>query len=198
MTATMVAAIEPEAKVSARRRVRAWVREQIEARGDVRAPDIAGRAREELAKDRELMADFGAEMLTAAIYELTLDVIASTRDVGSVDAYAERAESSRGTDSRAALQRRLSRLEQQYGKWREHVGDRHVRLLDMTAADLAIAEAERRARGLIELRRADFLAALAERLGENETVKKLSIAQIEELRLASMAKMDDESPEDTE
>jgi hypothetical protein len=213
MTATMVAVLKPgagqktatpltaqvAAQPTARKRLRDWLRKHIDGQTEVRAPDVAAAAETALSSDQALMADLGRETLRGVIYELTLDVIASTRahhdDIDTLPGPVERVN---GTDARARVERKLAVLERRYTKWLEHVGDRHIRLIDLKAADLEVAEMEHRTRGITEIRTADFLAILRVRLGKSGKAvgEKLSFRQIEDLRIACMAPAQKEEESD--
>lgn len=190
-----VATLEkPVEQPTARNRLKAWVKERIEGERTLRAPDVAKLAVEELSLDREFLADFGKEMLRTAVYELVLDVIAEGRgahyEVSVLAGPQSAIAPTQSTDSRANVKRRLAMLERRYASWYEHVGDQHVALLEMTAAQLEIAEKERRARVAQESRIAEFLAVLRKRLKGEQKVRDRfpDLAKLDIIRSACMDK----------
>ncbi|HYW88190.1 MAG TPA: hypothetical protein VFB50_10495 [Chloroflexota bacterium] len=73
--------------------------------------------------------------------------------------------------TRREFERRVHQRAQRFERWREHVGDRHLKLMDMTRAELQRAAAERITRGLEELRIAALELRLADRLEDDQTVR---------------------------
>lgn len=190
---------EPEEKPTAKERLKIWIKEQIDGQRTLRAPDVANLALKELSLDREFMADFGAEMLRTAVYELVLDVITSGRDsangITRIDGPQSVIAPNQSTDTRASLKRRLAMLERRYSSWYEHVGNQHVALLEMTAAQLQTAEDERRTRVAHESRIADFLAAIRQRLTDGQKVRDgfPNLTDLEVMRNECMNPKDDDS-----
>jgi hypothetical protein len=72
--------------------------------------------------------------------------------------------------TRREFERRVHQRAQRFERWREHVGDRHLKLMDMTRNDLLQAAAERITRGLDELRIAALEQRLADRLEHDQRV----------------------------
>ena len=172
--ATMTAE-QPAQIVTAKSRLKAWIREKIEGEAVLRAPDVATLALEELSEDQDFMADLGRETLRSRVYELTLDVIAEGRGLRGEISAAPASQSviapAVSTDTRSQLQRRLAFLKRRYNSWWEHVeGKGHVALLSMDAADLQLAENERCNRIASEMRYAKFLRALRQSLKKGQTV----------------------------
>lgn len=166
---------EDHADLSPRARVRLWIKDQVKDEAVVQLPDLTDRAVGHFSKQRKFVAEFLSEQLRPIIYQETRRVIAQTREVVL-----------HGDDliDRGELEKRGQRLISKWGNWTEHVGDRHLRLADMTRADLLVAAAEREARGAAEYAIGQHWRALASRLGDTERVgERFTDDEIEAVRL---------------
>lgn len=178
------------AVITAKSHLRTWVRKQLEQKGDLRAPEVVELALAHFEPNQAFMAQLGAELLPGAIYDFVLEALADTRLPPGGDGIfygAPISGATAGTDSRAALKRRLAVVTRRYARWREHVGDRHMHLLDMTPEDCRVAAAERGAQSLALAQRQAFLEDLASRGEKGKPIgTTLSIEEIEFIRAAKM------------
>lgn len=180
-------------ELTAKARLKAWVKKRIEGRSTLRAPDVATLAVSELSGDRVFLAEFGREMLRTAVYEIVLDVISEGRgargDISALEVPQSQIQPTQSTDSRVNVKRRLAMLERRYASWWEHVeGKGHVNFMAMSDSDLELAAAERRARGKHEFRLADFLCTTRERLAGAASVRErfTDLNELERIRTECM------------
>lgn len=160
-------------EVSSRTRVRQWVREQIEGREEVRIPDLAQDAVQAFRKDTKFLRQLAEESLRAMVYDLAQRTVEQTRGMWIA-----------GDDivTKEAIKKRAN-SHSVFRDWLEHVGDKHVRLLDMTREDLFVAADEREKRGQHEIELAALWRTLAQRLEGGETVgSKYTVDEIESMR----------------
>lgn len=131
-----VATVERATAGSARSKVRAWIREAIRDRGDVHLPTLAGEVVEHFRGDQEFVDAYLAETLPDIVYATAQAVLGTTR-VRLADELVQP----------ERLRAATPVLRSKWGHWLEHVGDRHVRLGDMTKGLLLVAAEERERRG---------------------------------------------------
>lgn len=164
---------------SARSRLRAFIREQIKGKSEVSLVDVAERAVKFVTQDRALLKAVLLELLKPMIYEEARLVVAVSRETPKAGADPSNNLVQLGDEvvSRNVLRQRADKMSRKWMEFVEHAGDRHVRLLDMTADDLLQAEAERRRRGDAEHEYADLWAKLRSRLESGQTVRNVWSAE---------------------
>lgn len=138
----MSAAVLETQATAARERLRSWVREEVASSQAISLGDLVSAAIEHFGEDSPFLIEFARESLRRVVYQEAQIVLAATRLRGV-------AKSAKRIDWR---------------RWMEHVGDRHVRLLAMTAVDLEAAASERRGRAATEVAIANFFDHLRTRL----------------------------------
>lgn len=134
--------------------------EHLERDGFVRLPDLTVETQHELNRDPDLLNAFVAESLHTIVYETAQSVAANTRNVILGDEVVNAAQ----------VKTRANKLQRKWLMRLEHVGDRHIRLGDMTAPELIAAASERRSRALTEVRIARLQELLAVQLSEGQKV----------------------------
>lgn len=161
-SASPIVSLGPE--VSARARIRRWVREQMDTAlnndGEVRLPEIAAGAAEAMLSDRSFVAGPITDLVRLMAYEEAARYVQRTHNgvIGMGDeavtkeAFAERVKQSSFTN------------------WIEHSGDRNLRLLDMNADDCKFAADLRFQRARTETARGRLLMYLAKSLKDGERV----------------------------
>lgn len=154
-----------------------WIRAEIDGKSTVELPALADAAVEAFATDQQFVRDFMAEMMRPMVYEVAKQVMKSTRPKGDIidlgDKLMERSEFKEQSKKAGARWR----------TWLEHSGTKHIRLMEMTRADLKAAADERRKRGDAEYELANLWDALAERLEGNERVsERFTADEIERVR----------------
>lgn len=147
---------------SPRRQVRTWLREQIADQTEVEIAVLYRRMIAHFAEDPTFVRAWLAETLPAVAYEETRSIVGDTR--GGHVLFGDVLLSREATDRRLAASRPRWQL------WLEHVGDRHVRLVEMTRNDLLAAASIRRERGETEIRYAELWEELASRLSGKKRV----------------------------
>lgn len=148
-----------------RAQVRLWINEQIKGQSEVNVPEIAKGVIEHFKGDEEFIAAFFDEMLYPIAYDTVIDVVKRTRGAANV---VQLGDEMVGRDE---VKQRGKRLSSRWNSWLEHVGDKHVRLMDMTKTDCVAAKILRTDRGEHELRIAALFDALAVRLEDSQKVK---------------------------
>lgn len=160
------------ADISARAQIKRWVREEIQGRDEVRISELVVDAMN-LFNSPEFQHQLFVEALREMVYNLASDVIKETR--GLIPTIG-------GATSKQAIRRKASQ-HIIFSQWMEHVGDRHIRLLEMTREDLVVAAAERRQRGEYELGLATLWEQLAEDLEPGQKVStKWSVDDIQRIK----------------
>lgn len=157
-------------------RFQAWIDAQLaEAGGDVQIGAIADRALLEFRDDQLLWESYLPQIAYDAVQRriarLRTQAMQTARAAARTTWVDRVAEADR-TIPTPALVRHEERIAAFLANWREHVGDRHIRLGDMTRDDLLQAAAERKARGAVELQRAQTLERLAQPLRDGQTVSE--------------------------
>lgn len=179
----MTAPTEPKEK-STRARLSEWVRAELGTADEVQIPALTERAMQHFIKDKGFVAALFRENVRSLIYEVVQTVVSNSR--GELVQLGDEVVDSQEFKARA---RRRSTFE----SWLEHVGDRHVRVLDMTREDLLVAAKERTDRGNHELELARLWRAMARKLEGGQQVREVfTAAEIESLR-ASLIKGKKES-----
>lgn len=153
----------------ARSRLADWLRAQIAGKAEVSLRRLTDQAVQEIASDPEWLTAILAESVRPLVYDIARRVVADTRGAAVV----------LGDEvvTRAILQARAGVLALKWSGWLEHVGDRHVALMDMTAVDLRAAAGERRKRATSELQIASMFDSLAIRLNGDQRVRDLFTAE---------------------
>ena len=149
--------------ISVRSEIQAWVIAEVEGLSEVKVPELKARAAQHFAEQPGFFQRLATELLGEMVYESARRAIAASR--GSAIIIGDTITDREGVAERA------TRLQRTWERWTEHAGDRHVVLMDMTRADLALAEQERRARGNTEHAYADLWHKLGAILEVGETVR---------------------------
>jgi hypothetical protein len=137
--------------------------------------DVREQLKAEIMSDTDWVEDMLDESLNPVLYDLATNAVHGTRqgiflvvgdEIMRRDEFRRRA---RGQASR-------------WMGWMEHVGDRFIRLGDMTRRDLLLAAQERRRRADREYKIADLWEKLAAGLAEEQRVGEVyTIDQIQEV-----------------
>lgn len=161
------------AEPSTRKQVRAWIRTQIAGQSHVEIRTLYREMVTHFAGDQAFVAAWLAETLPAIAYEETRRVCADTRDhIMFGDELL----------NRGATDERMRDIRPRWSAWLEHIGDRHMRLMEMTSDELHTAASLRRQRGENELRIAELWDELASRLKRKKKVGDVfTPEQIEDL-----------------
>lgn len=149
-----------------------WVRAQIEEEPTFKIPDLADRVVEEVQKSPAYLKALLKSELRPMIGEMVKNIVRESRGglVEAGDEVIDRAE--------FAARSKIS-FAQRFSDWYEHVGDRHIALLDMTREELVEAAGERRQRANTELEIAELWERLASQLTpEQKLGAKFSTEQI--------------------
>lgn len=138
-----------------------WIRADMKGATEVKLPDLAQRTVAHFRTDTAFLDQFLQESLTPLVYDIARRVAASTRDMivlGDV------------VVTKGSITERAKRVSARWDSWLEHVNDRHIRLRDMTRADLRAAISERRKRGDVEYAIASLFEAMVERMASDDAV----------------------------
>ena len=151
-----------DTEASVRRDMAKWIRNRIDGENVVHLPDLAKEAGEHFGSDNGFVNRFFRQQFGTIFYEMVQSTVARTRSMHLM----------LGDDivSQDEIRDRSMRLSAKWSNWLEHVGDRHIRLLSMSADHLYMAAQERRERAAIDIQRAELLEALAKQLEPGETV----------------------------
>lgn len=159
--------------------VTAWISGEIEGKPIVDRSALVDAAVEHFAKDPAFVSAFLAQMLRPMIYEIAKQVMKRDRPGEMIRELG--AEIMADGEFKKRAKERASR----WRDWLEHSGGTHIRLMEMTKADLQRAAAERRQRGDVEYAYAELWDALSVRLEGNEKVKERFTAdEIERVRIS--------------
>lgn len=161
------------AEASTRSQVRTWIRSQIAGQSHVEVRSLYREMVAHFAGNPDFVSAWLAETLPAIAYEETRRVCADTRDhILFGDEIL----------NRDATEERMREVRPRWQAWLEHVGDRHVRLMDMNSNELRTAATIRRTRGENELRIAELWDELASKLkGKKKVSDVFTPEQIEDL-----------------
>lgn len=165
-----------EKQPSARSKLKAFIREQIKGKSEVDLAQVTDQVLRHVVKDRTYLKAVLLELLRPMVYEEARLVIADSRESSDAGSGSTNNLVQLGDEvvSRGVLRERSSR---KWLQFMEHAGSRYVRLMDMTADDLTLAEAERRNRGDAEYGYADLWAKLRTRLENGQRVRDVWSAQ---------------------
>lgn len=169
----------PEKEKSTRARLSEWVSAELVGAEEIQIPALTEKAMRHFADDKGFVSALLRENVRSLIYEVVQTVVGKSRGelVQLGDAVVD------ATEFKARARRRST-----FENWLEHVGDHHVRLLDMSREELLIAAKERTDRGKHELELARLWRAMAQRLEGGQQVREVfTAAEIESLR-ASLIK----------
>lgn len=150
------------AEATPRKQVRQWVRERIREEAAIEIPVLYKEMVAHFASQPDFVSAWLAETLMPMAYEETRGLCADTRSGHVVfgDTIL----------SREATGERLKQARPRWNAWLEYVGDRHVRLIDMTRNELLTAATIRRQRGETELRLSELWTELASHIKGRKTV----------------------------
>lgn len=169
----------------ARATLRTFIRGEIKGKSEVDLGKVTNRAIRYVTKDKTLLKAVLLELLRPMVYEEARLVIAHSREGGDAPSEPSNNLVQLGDEvvSRGVLRERAAKVGRKWLQFMEHAGSRYVLLLDMTADDLALAEAERRKRGDTEYGYADLWAKLRARLENGQKVRDVwSVEEIEAAR----------------
>jgi hypothetical protein len=162
--------------LSARAQVRAWIAQQIAGQSEVKVPELRAQVVEHFKGNASVMERLLAETLSGMIYELARAEISATRGKANVIDHGDTVTTIDEVKGKAI------KLRHKWDLFREYAGDRHVRLMDMTPADLQLAEQTRQARGDIEHEFAELWRRLRQPLEEGEAVgDRFTVEDIENI-----------------
>lgn len=169
---------------SARSRLRVFIRREIKGKSEVDLAQVTNRSIRYVTKDKTLLKAVLLELLRPMVYEEARLVIADSREGGDAPVPTNNlVQLGDEVVSRGALRERAAKVGRKWLAFMEHAGSRYVLLMDMTADDLALAEAERRKRGDAEYGYADLWAKLRTRLESGQRVRDVwSTEEIEAVR----------------
>lgn len=178
------------APVSAKMRLYQWAVQKATGFNSperIRISDILEEARREFMSDPAWVHRFCDEILDEIVRSVITQAVASTRGhrkryifkdtVMAAEVYAQQT-----TAEASALS---ASLMQKWMNWREHTGNGHVRLLDMTRQDLIKAAELRERRAQRDLELAALWRAIADRLPDDDSAVRehLNAFDIEALDL---------------
>jgi aromatic ring-cleaving dioxygenase len=167
--------MDTPASDSPRAQVARWVRAQIADREEVSIPDLRNQAIEHFEKDRAFMRSLLTAFMRTSLYDIVQHVVGSTRGLTLL---GDTVVTEDGIDQRVSAAR-ASR----WDRWLEHVGDKHLRLMDMTREDVLQAITEREQRIESERSVVRILSAIYARLEGGQRVReRFTAAEIEQLR----------------
>lgn len=146
--------------------MRAWIKERTTDKKSVNAPALARKMIKHFEKDEEFVVAFFREHGYATAYRLVIETIQRTRGRASVVQLGDE------VVDRDEFEKRSKAFLSRWDRWLEHVGDKHVRLMDMKRSDLLAAAQIRRERADNELEIAQLWESLAERLEGSQTVRE--------------------------
>ena len=159
-------ATDPSTKASAR--FAGWIADQLTTMAEVRLTDLTARAMDEWGDDFALWQ----EMLPRLVYEEVQRQVARQRQAADRRARAAARATATASEAVQHLVHHQERVAAFMDRFYEHVGNRHIRLGDMTRDDLLEAAAERTIRGRSELARAEVFRRLADPMRPGETVRQ--------------------------
>lgn len=145
---------------SARQQLSDWVKSEIEGQTEINIPAITLKAEQAFKGNRRFIQQFVNETLHSIVYEVVRKVLADDRTIVG-DAAVE--------DVKEHVRKRAAN-HSVFSRWFEHVGDRHVRLLDMTREELLVAAELREKRGTTELKYAALWRTIANGLEGGQMV----------------------------
>jgi hypothetical protein len=160
-----------------------WVAGYVRDHPDASAPEVSKAAVDAwYARGPDAVRELLECLAQRAVYELVLDVFAATRGVTKGLESRARGTGSIVREILAHQDEAVEKLRARFAIWREHAGDRHYILTEMTKPQLLQAATERRTRAGTELGIALFLERLAHRLKDGEKVSdRWSPAEMERL-----------------
>lgn len=157
-----------------RSEVAAWVRSELDGRDAISLPSLANKAVRHFSKDQVFVQAFLTENLREMIYELAGNTVRATH-IRMGDQLVTPAE----VEERAEKLTRKSGWE----SWLEHTGTRHVRLMEMTADDLAGAILQRQKRVDTEVGIINLWSAIKMQLEPGEKVgDRFTTADIDRIK----------------
>jgi hypothetical protein len=148
----------------AKRTIATWVRQWFrDATSDpaeeVKLGDIADEAVDHFLADQKFLHGPIADLIRMAAYDAAQRIVANTRNLVALgDTVVSREQAARRAKASA------------FWTWMEHVGNRHIRLPEMTREDLLTAAQERRLRGQREMGLADLWESIADKLEGGQRV----------------------------
>lgn len=145
----------------------------IESGGSVSIPALTNLITERLVSEPKLLRSYLKESLRSIIYDAVQRKVARSR---THILFQEE------VIARNELQAKMP-SRPRWGAWLEHVGDRHVLLMQMTRADLEAAAQEREARGGFEYRTAALWRKIGSDLRPGQQVRDV----FSEQRIAALA-----------
>lgn len=163
-------------KRSARECLRGWVREKLAAKASFKIPDIVKEAEKRFGNDTTFLKEYAKDAIRALMYEDVQHVAAESRRaiIGAAHVDPTRLEDAANESSRSV-----------WGRWDtcfEHIGEKHVLVLDMKDQDLAEAEAVRYKSAEQHARWGRFFAALRKGMKRGKKVRDCyTTEQLDEL-----------------
>lgn len=164
---------------TARAKLRAWFRDQIEERPEFEAPELAHEGVAWARQDQDYLDALLKELLWPMAYNEVLLAIRSTRTEGPEPDPDIDPEEDDGEDPAPAPLHKFK-----YDSFRERTGGRHMKLMDAVREELIAMAASRRKMAAPHLELADLYLELARRLKPGQKVRdRFDASAIERIRL---------------
>jgi hypothetical protein len=143
------------------KQITAWLDDETDGAREVRIPTLTDAVVDRLLTQPKLLRAFLKECIRPLVYDFAQRFCARTR--GHVVL---------GDDilGREQVDKAIRRLRPRWESWLEHVGDRHIRLVEMTADDLLAAALLRERRAATDVRYAGLWREMAARMAPGQTV----------------------------
>lgn len=155
---------------SARTRLRSFIREAVKDQSVIRLPDLTNKAVKFAIKDKAYLKALLIELLRPIVYAEAQEVLGQSRAKERVGKN-KLIQMGDGVTSRESVRNSSNVMSRKWLEFKEHAGDRHILLMDMTADDLALAESERRKRADVDYGYANLWARLRTRLEDGQRVR---------------------------
>lgn len=161
-------------ETSARGQIRQLVRDRLVLNSEIWLPTLTNELVDVILADPPLLAKLVKEVLRDMVYDIAQRTMQETRGkqilLGDV------------MTTRYGV-RTAAKLHPAFTEWYEHVGDRHIKLMEMTRADLLVAASEREMRGKHEIVIATVWRQLASKLrGAQKVGEKFTEEDIQNIK----------------
>lgn len=157
--------------VNPRSELRTWLKDAIADEKEVHVPSLTNSALSWLQSRDGLHAALSEQLLRQAVYQEVQGVVGLAR---------HRALSDDVDLSEEEFEKRTSKFASRFLSWFEHVGDKHIRLMDADRTYLLAAAKLRRDRGSHELHLAVFFEQMADGLeGGQKVAERFTPEEIE-------------------
>ena len=155
--------------IQRRKQLRDWIAKELEETGEagVDLPALSRRAVEHFMANKSFVHGLMQEALPSQVYNIAKSVLQHTRPSDQFIVLGDEIVTG------GEFHKRSEVLGSRFRKWMEHAGDRHYRFMEMNAAQLLAAAAERERRGTREFVIAALERRLAKELGPKRVVSDL-------------------------